>query len=288
MRDSTVLKRALCLALSLWSCAAWAQSTPKLLLVGDSWAAQQWSDQSHALVFAEHGAEQHGVVGATTTVSGSTAAEWASPERLAMITQALVDNPSIDTVQLTIGGNDFLNAWSVSMTPEESAVLREQIRSDLGAVTAHVLARRPDMEVIVSLYDYPNFRDTLNSIVGFGLCRPLHQEMGQPTPLALNQAMIAFEGELAELAAHPRVHHVGHAGQMQYTFGLPGDGIPPGQLLPPGDPALPSPVAAMRDYGALGRDCFHLSADGYDVLVQNLYEHYFHVRFDSLFRSSLE
>lgn len=281
-------KPMLCLALVLSATTTWAQSTPKLLLVGDSWAAQQWSDQSHALVFAEHGADQHGVIGATTTDSGSTAAQWASPERLAIITQALTDNPGIDTVQLTIGGNDFLDTWSVTMSPEAAAVLREQIRTDLGTVTAHVLAHRPDIEVIISLYDYPNFRDTLNSVVGFAVCRPLHQRMGQPTPLVLNQAMIAFEAELAELAAHPRVHHVGHGGQMQFTFGLPGDGIPPGQLLPPGDSALPSPVAAMRDYGGVGRDCFHLNADGYDVLVQNLYENYFHVRFDTLFRSSLE
>lgn len=276
------------IALLLPAMQAWAQPVPKVLLVGDSWAAQQWTDQAHALVFAEHGADQHGVVGASTTESGSTAAQWASAGRLAIIGQALADNPGIDTVQLTIGGNDFLDAWSVTLPPGDAAALRAQIRGDLATVVDFVLAQRPDMEVIVSLYDYPNFRDTLNSIAGIAVCRPLHQSLGEPTPLQLNQAMAEFETELAALAAHPRVHHVAHAGQMQFTYGFPEDDIQPGDLLPPGDPALPSPVVSMRNHGFLGRDCFHLTPEGYDVLVQNLYENYFQVRFDTLFKSPFE
>ncbi len=283
-----MLKYTFTTALLLASAPAWSQSTPKVLLVGDSWANQQWNDQSHALVFAEHDADQHGVISAGTTEDGTTAAQWATPERLASIAQALGDHPTIDTVQLTIGGNDFLAAWSVGLDPAQSQALMEQIRGDLAIVTDFVLAARPDIEVVISLYDYPNFRDTLNSVVGFAVCRPLHQELGQPTPLQLNQAMIEFEAELAHLAEHPRVHHVGHAGQMQFTYGFPADNIAPGDLLPPGDLALPSPVASMRVHGILGRDCFHLTSDGYDVLVQNLYENYFHVRFDTLFKSSLE
>lgn len=270
------------------SSLSWAQSVPKVLLIGDSWAAQQWSDQAHALVFAEHGADQHGVLGATTTESGSTAAQWASAERLATIGQALTDNPSIDTVQLTIGGNDFLDAWSVTLSPAAAAALRAQIRSDLATVTDFVLDTRPNIEVVISLYDYPNFRDTLGGPAGIFVCRPLHQSLGEPTPLQLNQAMAEFETDLADLAAHPRVYHVGHAGQMQYTFGFPADGIHPGDLLPPGNQSLPSPVASMRNHGLLGRDCFHLTPAGYDVLVQNLYENYFQVRFDTLLKSPFE
>lgn len=281
-------KSMITLALLLAISPAWSQTTPKVLLVGDSWAAQQWSDQSHAQVFAEHDASQHGVVGASTTISGSTAAEWVAPARLALIGQALADHPSIDTVQITLGGNDFLDAWSVALDAEQAQALRTQIRADLTTVTDYVLAVRPDIEVLVSLYDYPNFRDTLGSLVGLFVCRPLHESLGQPTPRQINQAMAEFEGELAELALHPRVHHVGHAGQMQFTYGFPSEGIAPGALLPPGDEDLPSPLASMRSHGVTGRDCFHLTPDGYDVLVQNLYENYFHIRFDTLFKSSLE
>lgn len=44
----------------------------------------------------------------------------------------------------------------------------------------------------------------------------------------------------------------------------------------------------MRDHGLAGRDCFHLTPDGYDVLVQNLYENFFQVRFDTLLHAPFE
>lgn len=261
---------------------------PRVLLIGDSWARQQWEDASHAVVFAANDVAQHTVVGATTTESGSTAADWAAPARLAVITQALADHPGIDTVQVTIGGNDFLDAWSATMTPEQEQALQATIVADLDAVIDTVLDHRPDIEVVLSLYDYPNFRDTLGSLVGLAFCAPLNNSLGQPTPVQLNLAMMRFESALAGLATHPRVHHVSHAGYMQYTYGSPPDGVLPGQLQPPGDMTLPGPVQAMRDHGFLGRDCFHLTPDGYDVLVQNLYDGYFRVRFDTLFKSSFD
>jgi lysophospholipase L1-like esterase len=274
------------LAALLYATAAAAQDS-RVLLVGDSWAAQQFGDQAHALVFAANGAGQYGVAGAGTTESGSTAAQWATPARLATIEQALLAQPGIDTVQLTIGGNDFLDAWTTGLDPQQVLDLQERIRIDLETVTAFVLSVRPDIEVVLSFYDYPNFRDTLGGFVGLLFCRPLHEDLGQPTPQQLNDAATAFESAYAELAAHPRVHHVSHAGQMQFSFGFPDEGIAPGQLLPPGDLARPSPLAAMRNLG-VGRDCFHLSPAGYDVLVQNLYENYFSIRFETIFRSSLE
>ncbi len=277
---------AACLLALALPAVALAQA-PKVLLIGDSWAEQQWQDDSHAAVFAANGAAQHLVVGSTTTESGSKAWEWAHPDRLAIISQALAGHPQIDTAQVTIGGNDFLDAWSTALSPAQELALQEIIRDDLRTVIDHLLAHRPDMDIVISLYDYPNFRDTLTSLAGIFVCRPLHQDLGEPTPLQLNTAMMSFEAMLADsLASHPRVSLVGHAGQMQYSFGI--DGNAPGQLLPPGDPALPSPVAAMRSHDALGRDCFHLTPDGYDVLVQNLYENYFEVRFDTLLKSPFE
>lgn len=264
-----------------------AQTEPRVLLVGDSWAAQQWGDGSHRLVFDANGATSAGVVGATTTESGSTAAQWAQPARLATIQQVLDAAPGIDTVQVTIGGNDFLDAWSTQMTPAQVEALKEQIRLDLETVVGFILAYRPDMMVVISLYDYPNFVDTLGGIVGPLFCRPLHDSLGQPTPRQINEALIEFETAYAELAAHPRVRYVRHAGLMQYTYGFPGAGIPPGSLAPPGDLDRPSPLESMRNL-LIGRDCFHLRPAGYDVLVQNLYDNFYAARFDTLLFAPFE
>ena len=144
-----------------------------------------------------------------------------------------------------------------------------------------------DIEVLLSFYDYPNFRDTRTGVLGLVFCTPLWNDLGQSTPSQLNAAAIEFVDAFASVAAaDPRIHHVRHFGLMQHHYGI--DAIPAGQLALPGDATLPSPLAAMRDRG-IGRDCFHLGPEGYDHLVQNLYDGYYRERFDvSLFGDSFE
>src|SRR6056297_11425 len=278
------LKSAMAL-LSLFIFASAAQAAPGgLMLIGDSWADQQFNDQYHSMVFAALGFGQVQVFGAATVESGSTAAEWAAPDRLAIIDQTLTDT-AIEIVQLSVGGNDFLDAWNADLDPPDQAALFATIRADVETIVEFILASRPDVEVLLSFYDYPNFVDTLGGIIGGLFCAPLWNSMEQPTPLELNTAAIALEQSLLDMAEHPRVFHVSHFGQMQSLFGFPGMGIEPGDLQPPGDPAMPSPVAALRFDGA---DCFHLSAEGYDQLVINQFEGYFETRFDVIFRSAFQ
>ncbi len=275
--------RAVALLLLAGSAALPARAADGLLLIGDSWAEQQWTDQAHALAFDVLGFGAVQVYGAATTESGTTAADWVQPGRLQTIADELALRVDVDVVQVTLGGNDFLNAWSTDLTPGQVQALTESVHADLEQLTAFILDARPDVEVLLSFYDYPNFVDTLGGIVGLFVCQPLWNDLGQPSPLELNSASAAFEESMARLArAHPRVHHVSHLGQMQWLFGFPGDGIPPGQLAPPGDPALPSPPEALR---LGGDDCFHLSAEGYDGIVLNQFEGYFEERFDVIFRS---
>lgn len=266
----------------------YAQTT-RVLIVGDSWAEQQWDDQSHNMVFAANGFSDIVVDGSTTAISGSEAADWVAPDQLQLIANALSDQPDIDTVQLTIGGNDFLNAWRADLTPLQEMLLQQQISFDIQTIIDFILNQDPEIEVILSFYDYPNFVDTLTGISGI-FCGPLFDDMAMPSPLQLNTAATQFEQAYSQLAAaNPRVFHVSHFGQMQFTFGFPEDGIAPGEIALPGDLSLPSPTQAMRrPFGVL--DCFHLSAEGYDVLIQNLFDGYFRQRFsaDLIFASGFE
>jgi lysophospholipase L1-like esterase len=254
-----------------------------LLLVGDSWAEQQWTDQAHALAFGVLGFGDVEVYGAATTESGTTAADWVEPTRQQVLIDELALRDDVDVVQLTLGGNDFLAAWTTALTTAEEDALVQAVRADLARIVDAILAERPDVEVLLSFYDYPNFVDTLDGLVGLFVCAPLWNDLGQPDPLQLNTASTEFEAAMAALAAtHPRVFHVSHLGRMQARFGFPADGIPPGQLTPPGDLSLPSPVEALR---LNGDDCFHLNAQGYDDLVLNQYDGYFEDRFEVIFRS---
>lgn len=270
-----------------------AQGLPRVLVVGDSWAEEMFQDGVHGQVFANNGYAQYVAVAggsgpASTVESGSTAAQWVQPARLQRIAEALAANPSIDTVQLTVGGNDFLGAWSTTMPPAQVEQLKAQILTDLIGITSFVLEFDPRLEIVLSFYDYPNFRDnrSIFNFVWTFFCLPLWNDLGQPNAAQLNAAAIEFIGSYADIAdAHPRIFHVFHLGLMQNKFGI--DGIPPGQLPLPGDPSRPSPSASMRNRG-IGIDCFHLTPTGYRHLVQNLFDHYYARRFDTLLRSSFE
>ncbi len=258
--------------------------TNRVLLVGDSWAEQQWDDQAHASVLLANGFDQYAVVGGTTTISGSTAAEWASPGMLQLIEDALLANPDIDTVQLTIGGNDFLDAWRADFSPLQQLALQQQISADLQVIIDFILNQNPVIEVVLSFYDYPNFVDTLTGISAI-FCFPLWSSMAQPSAFELNSAAVEFENFYANAAtANSRVQHVSHVGLMQFNFGFPDEGILPGDIPLPGDLSRPSPIAAMRN----GLDCFHLEPEGYDLLIQNLFDQYLRNRLDTVFKASFE
>lgn len=258
--------------------------TNRVLLVGDSWAEQQWDDQSHAAVLLANGFDQYAVVGGATTISGSTAADWTAPAMLQLIEDALVANPSIDTVQLTIGGNDFLDEWRADFTPQQTLALQQQINADVQVIIDFILLQDPNIETILSFYDYPNFVDTLSGIPAI-FCFPLWSSMAQPTPFELNTAATQFENFYANAAStNSRVQHVSHFGFMQFNFGFPDEGIQPGDIPLPGDLNRPSPIEAMR----LGLDCFHLEPEGYDILIQNLFEQYLMNRLDTVLKASFE
>ena len=126
--------------------------TRKVLLVGDSWAEQQWNDGVHNAVFDLSGYPDYEAFGDVVAISGSTAAEWVAPTELQKITDALMANPVIDTVQLTLGGNDFLDNWNTGLTPMAVTALQNQIIADLQTVIDHILAIDINLEIILSFF----------------------------------------------------------------------------------------------------------------------------------------
>ncbi len=271
---------ALVAGLLLWPIVSQAQVT-RFLVVGDSWAEEQWLDGSHQRVFNNNSLAAVGVTGELTTTSGSTAAEWVMPENLDRIGAALAQYPHIDTVQLTVGGNDFLDTWNTGFSPGQFEALIDLIKQDIEFVSTFILNQRPEIEIIISLYDYPNFEDTRNGLIWTVACGPLWNDLGQPTPIQLNTAAVEVIDAVETLTdTNPRIRHVRHLGQAQNFFGLPG--MPPGTIPAPGDISLPSPAAAMRErflFGGL--DCFHFNATAYDVLIGKLVANYADARFES-------
>lgn len=251
--------------------------TDRVLLAGDSWAELMWFDRTLLINFALNGRPDISEKGDVSAVSGSTAADWALPSSLAALTAELTANPTIDVVQLTLGGNDILagqsgGGWVVGMPAQAEEALFQQIADDVATVIDHVLALDPELVVLLSLYDYPNLGEGLAF-----LCDPIWEDLGSPTPEQINLANHELQSRLTAVAAtRPRVSIVSHLGLMQFYFGFPDDGIEPGELLPPGDITRPSPLEAMR----LGIDCTHLGVEGYQVVAQNLWNHFYDEHFN--------
>ncbi|MEM1247575.1 MAG: Calx-beta domain-containing protein [Acidobacteriota bacterium] len=247
-------------------------STERVLIVGDSWAGALWELRALDAVFRSNG-QSTTASGQQTALGGTTARGWSQPEGLQTITSSLVARPSIDTVQLTIGGNDFLGegleGWTASLSPAQETALFDRIASDVLAVVDHVLAHRSDLRVIVSLYDYLNLQDPK---VG---CEGLWESLGSPEVRRVNQALADLSARVGRaLAARERAVVVSHEGLMQSTFGFPQQSIAPGDIGLPGDLDRPSPAEAMAD-------CIHLTDTGYRALADRLWRVYYRQRFAS-------
>lgn len=211
--------------LSLALLAAPQQTENRVLIVGDSWSAYTTAFGSLDQAFADAGHPDKLAVGDTTAIGGSTAADWTTPAYQALITQALAQNPDVDVVHLTIGGNDFFAGWNVGMGATAEAALFDQIADDVESVIDFIQSQRAGVQVVLSTYDYPNFDEELAANPLYVL---LYASMGFPSAAQLNDA--GARGQLAigrEVFQKPNVHVIHHFGLTHFLRGYPAKGMAP-------------------------------------------------------------
>ncbi len=278
----------LLLALFALAPAAFGQSY-RVLLVGDSWAELMWINGTMDTMFVNNGRLDLLAKGDATALSGTKASDWATAPYLQTITDELDANPSIEVVQLLMGGNDFLagissGGWYQGMTGPQQDALFAAIVSDIEIVVDHILAHDPSLQVLISSYDYANFVESLSGPMG-AFCTNYWNDLGMPTPEEVNTAGTELEDlRQAMTVTRPRVTSVRHYGLMHWVFGYPSQSIPPGTLNLPGDITLPSPPEAML----LGADCTHLNEDGYYAVAQRLWDEYYVWHFSRVFTDGFE
>ncbi len=260
-----------------------------VLLVGDSWAEIMWTFDVIDSVFDNHGRADLNAKGDLTAISGSKASEWAQAAWLQSITDELDANPTIEVVQLVIGGNDFLagasgGGWFQGMGQAAEDQLFAQIVADIETVVDHILAYDPAIKVVVSSYDYTNFVESLVGLNGV-VCTAYWNDLGQPTPVQINTAGANLEvAREAMLNGKARTTSIDHYGFMQWSFGYATQGLNPGDLIPPGDITLPSPPEAM----ALACDCTHLDTSGYEVVQEHLWQEFYRFEYGVILEDDFE
>jgi len=262
-------------------------SQPKVLLVGDSWAFFMNVDRTINNVLKQWGHSNYTyITSGVIAENGAETDDFLKPDKIAEIKRLLDENPSIEVVHLSIGGNDVLGDWKVSFTQAQTDSLKLAVEGRLIQVIDTIKSTRPGIRIFWAGYVYPNFNEVIET-------SPLQNNhpfygtwsgMEFPSFLELNTLLNDFSGLVEDYAnADPQIDFVNCTGLMQYTFGqntplgvAPGGTYAAGTVsLPAGDPSYPSPANSMRDY-FLTKDCFHLSARGYEDFIGYHTQKFYH------------
>lgn len=278
------------------------QPQPRVLIAGDSWAQFMWDDNAHNLVFDKFGhADKRAVSrslgsnpgtghsGPEYAISGSEAREWvntASYPWIANVVAELVALPSIDLVMFSLGGNDILagksgGGWYKQMDLDVAgaeAALFARILADSTTISEAFLAVRPQLEVLVSSYEYPNFN--VSALWCWIYACPKREDLSRDpanarvTDVELNGMILDVEAlRIAWTNAHPRLHFDHGVGEMHHYYGdgqsapgvlpRPGQQAPDYAPFPAGAPASPTLRSNFRTNLGISADPIHLNAAGY-------------------------
>lgn len=260
----------------------------KVLLVGDSWAWFMSTESTINNVFKTWGFSNYKFVSnSTLAVNGAETDDVMQASTEAEILNQLTNNPSIEVVHLSIGGNDFLGDWNVNMTQQETDTLMYHVFDRLDSIVRFIKSCKPGIRILWSGYVYTNFEEVINGPGGIGSSNQFYgtwQGMGFPTALQLNTLQNNQSVQMsAYAAADPQVEYVEANGLMQYLYGQTTPlGVAPGGTyapftapMPQGFPNYPSPQTVMRDY-IVFKDCFHVSTQGYKDLVSYQTQKFYH------------
>ncbi|MEP6880677.1 MAG: hypothetical protein ABI866_01725 [Dokdonella sp.] len=299
--------------------------TPRVLLAGDSWAQYMWDDDAHNTIFDKFGMADHeavsrslgsnpgsGYSGPEYAISGSEAREWVDTAHypwVANVVTALQAKPTIDTVMLSIGGNDVLagkpgGGWYKDMdldVPGSEETFFARLLDDSTTIADAITATRPNVDVLLSSYEYPNFN------VGFWCflyaCQKRRDLSRDPnsaliTDGELNAMMLNIESRrIAWTNANPRLHFDHGVGEMHHYYGdgtaapgvlpRPGQQAPAYLPFPAGNPAKPSIRDNFRLVSGISADPIHLNPEGYLYKVAVQTESYFFPKFRGVVSQTL-
>ena len=299
--------------------------TPRVLLAGDSWAQYMWDDDAHNTIFDKFGMADHlavsrslgsnpgsGYSGPEYAISGSEAREWVDTMHypwVANVVTALQAQPTIDTVMLSVGGNDVLagkpgGGWYKDMdldVPGSEETFFARLLDDSTTIANAITATRPQVDVLLSSYEYPNFD------VGFWCflyaCQKRRDLSRDPTNALitnseLNGMMLNIESRrIAWTNANPRLHFDHGVGEMHHYYGdgttapgilpRPGQQAPAYLPFPAGNPAKPSIRDNFRLVSGISADPIHLNPEGYLYKVAVQTESYFFPKFRGVVSQTL-
>lgn len=266
-----------------WNTNAQCIETPtnRVILAGDSWAAFMYGDQTINDGLKNVGHSDKKFV-STVAISENGADTWdfVGGAKQDAIQDLVNANPDVDFIHMSIGGNDMLGDWNISMTQSETDALAAEVKVRLDSIVDFLQGTREEMHVFWPGYTYPNFEEVIMELGGAANIHPFYStwdDMQQPNFLQINTILNDMSDSVTVSAnADPYLDFVPAQGVLQYFYGQDAPlGVAPGGTyqafeppLPLGYPDYPSPKETMRLYAGIFTDCFHLSADAYLTMFQ--------------------
>lgn len=211
---------ALLLAMTISISSQASSTSASLLVAGDSWATLMCLGNSFQTSFSKHKIRNVKVLGCSSdkaTKFGAHASKWLSYKEGKKMIALLKSSPDVKSVFLSIGGNDFLGDWNKKMSPQEEQELFAKILYDTKVLVNAIYEIRPDVKVLISGYDFGNFKDFIK-------VKPyvkLYKSMGSPTPFEINSALIRFSETMSAIADFRNVFYIQHIGLSHYYYGNP-------------------------------------------------------------------
>lgn len=283
-----VLKFIIILSFFTLSACKDDQTGRSFLIVGDSWATMICNykslDQSLVKVGITNVKAKNSCL--TTTRVGIRADAW-KDSIYHKLTRAMIADPQIEVLYLSLGGNDIMNYWNKFLTPAEEQIMFDKVISDVQSVISEYQKIRPDLKILLSGYDFPRFY--LNHPIPE--YSDAFEAMGRPTPFEINSAVVRFSDRVSRIANQRNVFYIQHYGISHYHFGHSDSGLRPFATLSPelisspqnismtgGNLNLQSDPAAMLKI-RIGNneiiDAFHLNRDGFEKVADHVVLHYF-------------
>lgn len=253
----------------------------KILIVGDSWASFPCVYNSMGKMIRDVDAnivEDNRCL--RTTKLGVAGFEWIGSKQDLRAVKFLKETPRLKYIYLSMGGNDMMAVWNKDFTAAQELEVYRTTAETVKKIMDRYLAVRPDIKIILTGYDYPNF--TPNHKIG--LYREIFERMRSPSPDRLNPALAGLCKYLSRLANGKNIFYVQHLGISHYYDGNPEKGLarfktlPPEQISPMSDPTiiggdikLPSSKKSMINWLFLIRDAFHLNTRMYRKVMHHTY-----------------
>eukprot|EP00656_Telonema_subtile_P029727 TRINITY_DN3280_c0_g1_i1.p1 TRINITY_DN3280_c0_g1~~TRINITY_DN3280_c0_g1_i1.p1 ORF type:complete len:260 (+),score=68.04 TRINITY_DN3280_c0_g1_i1:195-974(+) len=226
---------------------------PMVASIGDSWAA--FASDTLQKVFDRH-LPSFGVKLLNHGIPGSTASVWAANG-----TGLVAAAAGADYVWLSIGGNDVMGYYASG----QGSSCMANVERDTRKMLTDLFAVLPEIQVVMFGYDLVNFVHTPLCIAEALKIFP--NDSSQPQ---INKIFLSLGDLQQKIAAdYPQVTYVSLWGTLQSQKD---SGVP----APYPNVLYPSPAKYMgKD------DCIHCNTEGWDLLMEQLYEKYFQGKFQT-------